>query len=66
MAKPKVRAKNKGRQPKQAHGADLKPIDYQPSKAELEADVRLPASLDRVMDALFAGDRRNASSNQTS
>ena len=58
MEKSKIR--NKDRQPKPAHGAELKPIDYQPSKAELEADVRLPASFDRVVDALFAGDKRNA------
>ena len=60
MEKSKIRAKNKDRQPKPAHGAGLKPIDYQPSKAELEADARLPASFDRVVDALFVGDKRNA------
>ena len=60
MARSKVRPKKKAGHQKPAHGVELKPIDYQPSKADLEADVRLPASFDRVVDALFAGDKRNS------
>ena len=53
MVRSKVRGKKGSQQPKPAHGVEPKPIDYQPSKDELEADVRLPASFDRVVDALF-------------
>ena len=36
---------------------ELKPSSYQPSKKELEADLRLDASFDEVVDALFASDK---------
>ena len=34
-----------------------KPANYQPTKAELEEDLRLPVSFDRAVKALFAGDK---------
>ena len=37
-----------------ANDLKLKPSSYQPTKEELEADLRLPASIDEVVDALFA------------
>lgn len=52
--KSKVSAKPVHKRPKPAHGVELKPTDYQPSKAELEADARLPATFHRVVDVLFA------------
>ena len=57
MAQSEVRSKRESKQPKPAYGVELKPIDYQPPKAEPEAGTRLPAPFDRVVDALFAGDR---------
>ena len=63
---PRVRGKKDRKQPNPVHGVELKPIDYQPSKAELEADVRLPASIDRVVNSLFAGNRRNIGGKQAS
>ena len=40
-----------------ANGVELKPSSYQPSKEELEADISVPVSFDRMVDALFASDR---------
>ena len=54
--------RTKARKPKVVNGLELKPSGYQPSKKELEADVRVPASFDRMVDALFASDRQHASS----
>lgn len=66
MARSKVRSRKRDKQAKPEHGVELKSIDYQPSKAELEADVRLPASFDRVVNSLFAGNRRNIGGKQAS
>ena len=54
----KKQAKN--RRPKNTDGFELKPSSYQPSKKELEDDVRVPASFDRLVDALFASDGKQA------
>ena len=58
MTQAEPRKNEKGKHQKPAHGVDLKPTDYQPSKAELEADARLPASFDQVVDSLFAEGRQ--------
>ena len=62
---PKVLGKKEQKQPKPAHGVELNPTDYQLPKAELVAGVRLSASFDRVVDALFAGVRGNTSDRRT-
>lgn len=59
MAKVKNNRKPKKQQEsKWANGVELKPSSYQPSKEELEADISVPVSFDRMVDALFAGDRK--------
>ena len=62
MACAKPGKTEKAKRQKVAHGVELKPIDYQPSTAELEADATLPASFDRMPDASFAGDRNTVES----
>jgi len=58
MAKGKRTQKPKKQQKSQwANGVELKPSSYQPSKEELEADISVPVPFDRMVDALFAGDR---------
>ena len=57
MAKPKRRNKD-NEQPDGASGIEPKPADYQPTKAELEEDLRLPVSFDRAVKALFGSDKR--------
>ena len=52
--------KAKSRASKSVNGFELKSSSYQPGKKELEADVRVPASFDRMVDALFASDRQHA------
>ena len=52
----------KGKKAKTVNGFELKPHTYQPSKKELEEDIRVPASFDRMVDALFASDRQQAAS----
>ncbi len=48
-----------GKAKKQVRSKNLKPVPvepgYQPSKAELEADVSLPVTPERLMRALVAG-----------
>lgn len=38
------------------NGFELRPSSYQPTKAELEENISLDASLDEMVDALFASD----------
>ena len=52
--------KDKKRTSKTVNGFELKPSSYQPSKKELEADVSVPVSFDRLVDAVFASDRQPA------
>lgn len=47
----------KERKSQWANGVELKPSSYQPSKEELEADISVPVSFDRMVDALFASDK---------
>ena len=56
MAKRKSN-RNKPRKSKWANGVELKPFNYQPSKKELEEDISVPVPFDRMIDALFAGDK---------
>ena len=56
--KSKPNSRKKGKKSKPAHDVELKPADYQPIEAELDEDLRLPASFDRMVGALFAGDKR--------
>ena len=52
---PKRRKKDSkwvGRSPK---ATDLKPPDYQPSKAELEEDISVPVTLEELAKAALAG-----------
>ena len=48
----------KRKKSKTVNGFELKPSDYQPSKKELESDVRVSASFDQLVDAVFAADRK--------
>ena len=58
MAKAKATRKRRNpRNSKWANGVELKPSSYQPSKEELEADISVPVSFDRMVDALFASDK---------
>ena len=52
-----------GRKPQAVNGVDLKPSGYQPSKKELEADIRVPVPSDRLVDAVFANDRPEQAAN---
>ncbi len=52
--------KAKSRTSKSVNGFESKPPSYQPSKKELEADIRVPVSFDRMVDALFASDQQQA------
>ena len=57
MAKAKAtRKRRKPEKSKWANGVELKPSSYQPSKEELEADISVPVSFDRMVEALFASD----------
>ena len=56
MAKRKSK-RNKPQESKRANGVELKPMSYQPSKKELEEDISVPVPFDRIIDALFAGDK---------
>lgn len=58
----KKQAKN--RKPKTVGGLELKPSTYQPSKKELEADISVPVSFDRLVSAVFASDRASAGAQQ--
>ena len=59
MAKSKRAHKPKKQQESQwANGVELKPSSYQPSKEELEADISVSVPFDRLVDALFASDRK--------
>ena len=49
----------KGKKPKTVNGFELKPSTYQPSKKELEADISVPVSFGRLVDAVFASDRKH-------
>ena len=51
--------KSKNRTSKTVNGFELKPSSYQPSKRELEEDIRVPVSFDRLVDAVFSSDRQN-------
>lgn len=50
----------KSKKSKTVNGFELKPSSYQPSKKELEADISVPASFNRLVDAVFASDRQTA------
>ena len=52
--------KAKSRASKNVNGLELKPSSYQPSKKELEADISVPVSFDRLVDAVFVSDRQHA------
>ena len=52
------RDRKRDKESKSTTGFELKPTNYQPSKEELEEDLRLPASFDQVVQTLFAGDRK--------
>ena len=52
------RNRKKSEKSKWANSVELKPSSYQPSKKELEADISVPVSFDRMVDALFASDRK--------
>ena len=52
-----ARQPKKKRESQWANGVELKPSSYQPSEEELEADISVPVSFDRLVDALFASDR---------
>jgi hypothetical protein len=54
--------KAKSRPSKSANSFELKPSSYQPSKKELEADISVPVSFDRLVDAVFASDRQQTAS----
>ena len=54
--RPRKRGSKQGEVVEVVNGFELKPSSYQPSKAELEADISLPASFDEVVDALFTSD----------
>lgn len=54
VAKSKIEARKSAKRFRAVKGVILKPTEYQPSKAEIEADARLPATFDRAVDALFS------------
>ena len=58
MAKSKPKGSRKGEGVDSGPGIERKPGNHRPSKAELEEDLRLPASFDRTVKALFAGDKK--------
>ena len=57
-----ARRRRKSQELINAAGVDLKPSSYQPSKAELEQDLSVPVSLERLAKAALSGgaERRKA------
>ena len=58
MAKEGGKARQKRRKSartKPANGFELKPANYQPTKAELEEDLSVPVSLERLAKAAVQG-----------
>ena len=55
--RPRKRGSKQGEVLEVVNGFELKPSGYQPTKAELEEDISVPVSFDRMMDALFAEDK---------
>ena len=52
------RGRKRDKESKSTTDFELKPRDYQPSKEELEEDLRVSASFGQTVQALFAGDRK--------
>ena len=63
MAKEKVRKRKDGQKlGRSPRDTDLKPPDYQPSKAELEEDISVPVTLEEFAKAaLSGGEKRRVS-----
>ena len=56
MAKRKTEpTRSKSEKPDGVSGFELKPSTYQPSKAELEQDLSVPVSLERLAKAAVSG-----------